>query len=155
MPRTVTTLGTYFGISGSPSSMYYRTQATAARIAAQMDAADLIVGDNPSVAEEDAQDAAIVAADDTYLLTKVTGEDSTGGTQQLPCVGALIGDVVASWLRLDASGGAGKGVLENATDLASAMFVTPVSVNGELHQIAGSDQSAYQFVVLLKRTPTS
>jgi hypothetical protein len=66
MPRTVIDRADdFFGISGEPTTVYYATAATAARVAAQMDAADLATGDNPSVAEEDAQDAAIAAADAT------------------------------------------------------------------------------------------
>ncbi len=138
----------FWRISGEPESEYYRTEEIATRVAAQLDAGD--------TEGEEGQDARILAADDSYILTYVQGEDSSGGTQELDCAGAVVGDVVASWLRLDATGGSNKGTFANATDLTTAMFVSPVTTNAKLNQLAGvADQSAFQFIVLLKRTPTS
>ncbi len=138
----------FWRIVGEPESAYYRTEEIATRVAAQLDAGD--------TEGEAGQDAAILAADDSYILCKVQGADSSGGTIQSDCHLALAGDVVASVLRLDASGGAGKGTFEDTTGLTSAVFVSPLTVNAKIYQLAGlADQSAYQFLVLLKRTPTS
>ncbi len=138
----------FWRISGEPESEYYRTEEIANRVAAQLDAGD--------TEGETGQDARILAADDSYILCKVQGADSSGGTVQSDCHLALAGDVVASVLRLDASGGAGKGVFQDTTGLTSAVFVSPLTTNAKINQLAGlADQSAYQFIVLLKRTPTS
>ncbi len=138
----------FWRISCQPATEYYRTEEIATRVAVQLNVAD--------TEGEEGQDARILAADDSYIMCKVQGADSSGGTVQSDCHLALAGDVVASVLRLDASGGAGKGTFEDTTGLTSAVFVSPLTVNAKIYQLAGlADQSAYQFLVLLKRTPTS
>jgi hypothetical protein len=147
MARTVTTIGTFFGISGEPTTRYYADHATAARVAAQMDEADIpTVMDPATTASEGEQNTAILAAGIAAAgaLTAATTADTdahaaaTGATSAAAAAAAA--QSTANTAQTAASAAAS--VANTAIDSAGAAQTTATAAGTAAAAAAGAAATA-------------
>lgn len=86
----------------------------------------------------------------SYFMVTTQGGDGTGGPINLPTSGAVAGDEIVNWLRLDATAAGGRGGFADKASFGEK-FETAVSTTGQIKQTAADDLNPFWFIFLLKR----